>query len=102
MKLCDMVADKDETKMLFATESERKEVRNHEQITMVMCFEIEDRAFKKMKELDGKAAKQAKPTVIAVGKRLTTWNKKYGTSIASPTQQALPFAKLDKKEKRDV
>ena len=89
MRLCEEVITDEEKTMLFSGKEKQAEIENHETIIKSMLHGFQDRAFNRMRELDGKKAKQTK-AVLGIGKRYNVWKKK--NTVISPTQQQINFA----------
>ena len=63
MELVEEVLTHQEWELLQLKKSEREDINNFDNVLKVAAYNIESQAFERMKELDGKAASQTKPTM---------------------------------------
>ena len=74
LELCDTIITEEEMYMISISEEDRNKIKRNDHILKYMLNDIQERALKIMKDLDGKDSTRARAT-MALGKRYKAYKK---------------------------
>jgi hypothetical protein len=90
MELVELVLNDEHRALLSLKPSEQEKLPNFENLLKIAAYSIEELAFNKMTELDGKKGRQCRRTLTGMGGRYKTYCEAHGVARKKVSRAAMP------------